>query len=99
MKFRVHYQDGTTKDLTIGSREQVAVERKYDVNYVAVFDKKDGRVEYVYYLAWAGLRNADPESAPEDFDAWLALISDVEPLAGEAARPTRRGQRRAASST
>lgn len=99
MKIRVHYLDGTTKDALIGSREQVAVERKYNVNYVAVFDKEAGRVEWVYFLAWSALRNSDPTDVPEDFDEWLALIADAEPVADDGARPTRRGRQRAASSS
>jgi hypothetical protein len=99
VRIRAHYLDGTTQDAVIGSREQVQLERKFDINFATAFDVKSGRVEMVYYLAWCGLRNAG-QDVPEDFDAFLALLRDAEPLADDdAVRPTRRARRPAGSSS
>ena len=98
MKVRVHYLDGTTMDAVVGSREQVALERKYQCNYPTVFDPDKGRVEWVYFLCWSALHNAG-EKVGDDFDVWLGLVQDAEPLVEDGARPTKRGRPRATSST
>jgi hypothetical protein len=55
-------------------------------------------VEWVYYLCWCALRNSEQQVA-DDFDKWLSLVQDAEPLSDDGARPTRRGRQRATSSS
>lgn len=50
----------------------VAFERKYDVGLEALERPK---AEYIYFLAWNGLRRAGHTS--DDFDTWLDLVEDV----------------------
>lgn len=89
-RLKVTYQDGRVVEVLVSPRAQVDTERKFPG-----LDKAND-VEISFYLAWRSLNAAGME--PADFEAWLGLIADVEPLKKEVVDPTRPTQQPGTSS-
>lgn len=100
MKAKVTYNDGREVEAVIGPRAQVAVERRFDMLYTEVFDPNStkARLDCMYYAAWAAAHYAGLEPE-DDYDTWLTLIQDVEPIAEGSTRPTKRARKPANSSS
>jgi hypothetical protein len=73
VKLKVTYLDGRQVEVNAGPAAEVAVERKFAIAFSEI-----SRSEEFYYLAHAALFKAGKE--PADFDAWLDLIEDVDPI-------------------
>lgn len=74
MKLRVDYVDGRSATVLATPRAQVETERHFRGQGVA-----DGnQIETGYHLAWASLHFTDQE--PNDFETWLNLVSEVNPV-------------------
>lgn len=101
MKTKIIYANGDEKEVVVGPRAQVELERRYDILLTDAIDGSSGkaRVEYIYFVAWAAAHFAGQE--PEtDYDKWLMGIADVIPqFWDEKANPTRRARRPAKSSS
>lgn len=76
MSFTVTYDDGRVVEAKAGPKDFVAFERQYGQSITKFSD--DARMEWVYYLAWAPLHRTRQERA--DFDGFLDIIDDVEPV-------------------
>ena len=89
MKLKVIYTDGREVEAFAGPRAQVELERRYDVAFMAAFDRqKTGgapRFEHIYFLGWAAVYYTGLDETA-DYDAWLSAIRDVE-LVDEDAEP------------
>lgn len=74
MKVNVTYSDGRVVESTVSPKAEVEFERKFgtSINQAG----REMHQEYYYFLAWAGLHYAGKE--PSDFDAFLAVIDEVE---------------------
>lgn len=76
-KARIVYNDGREPVEVIASpRAQVATERHFKQSLGVSMN-----MEHVFYLAWAAAHYAGIE--PRDFESWLDVIADVEPVATE----------------
>jgi hypothetical protein len=74
MKITVEHVDGTTVDLTVKPVTIVAFERQFGVGLGAL--QQDGRMEYVYWLAWDSEKRAGRVVKP--FDGWLEDVADID---------------------
>lgn len=81
MKFEVTYEDGRKVVASAGPKDFVSFERQYGHSVTKFSD--DTKVEWIYYLAWAPLHRTRVERA--DFDTFLDLIDDVDPVEDEPA--------------
>lgn len=99
LECKVTYRDGSVKEATTAPKDEVALERQYDVSIAQLTDSGPSgvmllssmRVEHLYYLAWSALSRTSQEH--RDFDSFLDVISDLdfgsedEPAADEVAEP------------
>jgi hypothetical protein len=90
-KLKVTYTDGKEAVAVAGPRAQVACERHFKRPLSELLEAK--MVEAFYFLAWAGLHFAAPESLePRGFDDFLGVIADVEDAGEESEDPTKPAQ-------
>ena len=76
MSFEVTYDDGRKVVATARPKDFVAFERQY-TRSVSSFDKT-APMEWLCYLAWAGLHRTGQE--PAGFDGFLDVVDDVTPV-------------------
>lgn len=79
MQFEVTYQNGNKVLATALPRDFVAFERQYGKS-IAAFGEQT-QMEWVFYLAWSPLHRNGQE--PADFDGFLDIVEDVQPVADE----------------
>lgn len=77
-RFTVTYEDGSTEELRMRPRAQVAYEA--DTNQALFQDTDDVRMTTIYTMAWYA---AD---RPGELDEWIAKLDDVEM---QSMRPTK----------
>lgn len=77
MRLKVTFLDGTEKVATIIPGDTVRFERQYNVS--ADTADADQRVEHVLFLAFVSLKRVG-DSGTDDFDAFLDLVEDVDPV-------------------
>lgn len=81
---KVTYSDDTEVVVRVSPKAQVQFERHFGKS---MFDYgMSPRQEENFYLAWLALRDAKRD-APDDFDEWLDLIDDVDPVSDTPANP------------
>lgn len=84
LEVKVTYRDGSVKEATTAPRDEIALERTYDVSVASLVEQGPSglmllsgmRLEHLYYLAWSALSRTDQEI--RDFDSFIDVISDLD---------------------
>jgi hypothetical protein len=84
---QVEYADGTIDSVLTNAKDGVEFERKYDKPYGAL---AEGRIEYMYYLAWVAITRIKKTDLP--FDDWLDTVADLVDGVAEEIVPLERSQ-------
>ena len=84
MTFDVTYDDGRKVTTSAKPKDFVAYERQYARSVVKM--EQELTLEGIYYLAWSSLHRTRQE--PADFDGFLDIVEDVEPIDDGAADPS-----------
>lgn len=73
ISLRIHFSDGTTRDVICNAADMVAFENKFDISVVKI--GQDSRIGWLLYLAW----HADKRlgNTKLDFDAWVDTVDSV----------------------
>lgn len=82
MTFVVTYEDGNTAKIVCTAPDYVAFEREFDKPIVAV---EAGRVTYLYWLAWHGLKRY--KRVATEFDEWMGSVAAIDFVQDEDAIP------------
>ena len=78
-QFKITYLDGRTVQASSGLAEQVAFEREFDRSIAEL--ASNFRITDICWLAWRGLKRAEPGVA--DFDTWIETVETVEVMDDE----------------
>jgi hypothetical protein len=74
INFTITYADGTAAEATASVADQVAFEQAHDRSIARLAD--DFRLTDACWLAWHSLKRTN--RTPDDFDAWLDNVDNVE---------------------
>lgn len=75
-KYRITLDDGTEHEVTSGPREQILLERRYNIPSSHLVRMETARLEYRLFTAWAAMKHDG--TTDRDFEEWLGHVDDVE---------------------